>query len=368
MLRLRIPSQAFCKRDKSVLNKSLEGFTYMNIRDDYSTTPCASQQPSSFCFSPIGMCGRARYAKLSAHKISRLVGGRAIHAASPENVSGTRRREQTHTTDVQTSPAAIDETVTEGQLVYHVIENLSPGMIVPVVIHGEDGDRRVSMMKWGLIPHYSPRSEKPDHYKIFNKRIESIQQSNKYFDKLAQSKRCLVVLDGFYEWKGVPGSKQPYYVHLHNTAMVMPAIYEETTVTDSDSSEHRVLRSFAIMTGEPSRGFRQIHERQPVIIDDQQAERWLNPDESAYSLLQEFKHNASDESFQKSWPIAFYPVSKKMTNAKYQESDCSTATTVTGDILSHFVKKEDVIGEGMGKRSRSPKRLSPPSKSIKQSK
>lgn len=226
-------------------------------------------------------------------------------------------------------------------------------MSVPVVIQQSDGSYAVESMKWGLIPHYAARDQKPDHFKIFNKRIESFSKSNKYFDQLAESKRCVVVFDGFYEWKGQTGSKQPYYVHIAGEPLIMPGIYEETSMVDNDGQPY-TMRSFAVITGEPSQQFKEIHNRQPVMMNDQQLQRWLDPSQSGFEVLQELSNNAGDASFQADWPVQFHAVTKRMTNAKYQEEDCTKPIKLESDSMAQFLQKGKPADSSAKKRPTSP--------------
>lgn len=306
------------------------------------------------------MCGRARYSTLASKRIKEVTGGR--HAPTYRQAAPSAEASSDHLP----STSLEDRTM----------ENVSPGSSLPVILlNQDDGNYVIDVMKWGLIPHYAAKEDKPDHFYLFNKRVESFSHSHKYFDKLVESKRCVVILDGFYEWKGSPGHKQPYYVHLMgDQAMILPAIYEETTLTDPDTRSSYTIRSFAVLTGEPSNQFRSVHDRQPVIINEQQMRQWLDPNESVHEILEAFKENAKNERFQDLCKIQFYPVTKKMTNPKYQQTDCIVPVKLSSDVMSSFfVKKpandkkgdindvKEMDNRLVGKRSPSPGRSRSPS-------
>lgn len=71
-------------------------------------------------------------------------------------------------------------------------------------------------MKWGLVPSYTKRDVKPDYFRMFNARSETVAEKSA-FRRLVNSKRCVVMLDGFYEWaKDSKGEKQPYFIHFQD--------------------------------------------------------------------------------------------------------------------------------------------------------
>ena len=78
---------------------------------------------------------------------------------------------------------------------YVPTENLCPGRTAAVVAMDANG-ARVATLQWGLIPRYD-KSEKPDHWKMFNARSETIATSP-VFSRLYPRQRCVVPLDGFF--------------------------------------------------------------------------------------------------------------------------------------------------------------------------
>ena len=96
-------------------------------------------------------------------------------------------------------------------------QNASPGSSLAVVVQaGEAGPAQpLSVMRWGLVPSTSPLGSKPDFWRMFNARCETVD-SLASFRRLLGRRRCAVPLSGWYEWtddefKEVK-TKQPYYV------------------------------------------------------------------------------------------------------------------------------------------------------------
>ena len=241
-----------------------------------------------------------------------------------------------------------------------LIENLSPAMECPVLIFDEKRDMYiVEDVKWGLIPAYD--CVKPDHFKMFNKRIEKLSSS--YFSRLvkgngskAAPKRCVVIVDGFYEWKSVVGEKlkQPYYIHSEKP-LILAGIWDRVTVGGSHGGGKEVLLSFAILTCESSPFLaREIHDRQPVMLSEDQMHAWLDttlPPAAVDELLREISGNSANEDFVVNKSMALHPVTQKMTAASYQAPDCSIeAKTIPSgkkidSIFSAITAKNEVHDE-----------------------
>jgi putative SOS response-associated peptidase YedK len=200
-------------------------------------------------------------------------------------------------------------------------------------------------MIWGLIPVYASH-EKPDHYAVFNKRIESFTNTGAYFNRLAANQRCLVILDGFYEWKLIAGKKQPYYVSLKDgKPLQMAGIWDNFKNQYEDERRRQITKTFSILTGEPSARFKEVHNRQPVFLTDEQAMEWLDPNTAIPSLLEILKTNPTHAELEINNTLQFYPVDTKMTNPRYQGEDCSQPISLGANMTSFFKKVPPVTSE-----------------------
>nr|GMD18748.1 embryonic stem cell-specific 5-hydroxymethylcytosine-binding protein [Ipomoea batatas] len=109
-------------------------------------------------------------------------------------------------------------------------------------------------MKWGLIPSFTKKNEKPDHYKMFNARSESIKEKAS-FRRLLPKNRCLVAVEGFYEWKKAGSKKQPYYIHFKDgRPLVFAALFDSWKNAEGGSPYSfitlwsSIVQSFLIFT------------------------------------------------------------------------------------------------------------------------
>jgi putative SOS response-associated peptidase YedK len=142
------------------------------------------------------------------------------------------------------------------------------------VITEEDPDK-ISMFYWGLLPVWWKRDQRG----LINVKYETLRDK-KTFHKDLTERRCLVLADGFYEWKGERGHKTPYYIHLKTgEPFAFAGVFETNKV---DGTE---LQNFAIITTAPNELMQPIHNRMPVILNRDAEASWLNPDTSPEDAL-----------------------------------------------------------------------------------
>ena len=149
--------------------------------------------------------------------------------------------------------------------------NVAPSQDCPVIIMDDEGDVLPipCFMRWGLVPYWE-KSDKPKLAPI-NAKSEGVA-TNAMFKQSVQKRRCLVPADGFYEWLRLDDGKikVPFDIHLKgDRPFLMAGIYEKATDTRP--------ATFAILTTGPNDLMTAIHNRMPVILDDEEAQRWLKP-------------------------------------------------------------------------------------------
>ncbi len=162
--------------------------------------------------------------------------------------------------------------------------NVAPTQPAPVVIT-RDASRRVELMRWGLLPHWSgkPGAKPP---LMINARRETLTDKPVFRDALAR-KRCLVPADGFFEWRregqGKGATKQPIYLHPRSRRTFCMAGLWAKARTDQGET-----LSFTIITGPANELVAPIHDRMPVVLDPSAHAAWLDPElpvEAADALL-----------------------------------------------------------------------------------
>lgn len=146
--------------------------------------------------------------------------------------------------------------------------NIAPTQRLPVVT-GEQ-PRRLQLLRWGLIPSWA--KDPSIGNKLINARAETLSEKPAFRQAL-QQRRCLVVADGFYEWKATNLGKQPQHIHfIDGNLITFGGLWESWR-----DAEAREIRSFTIITTTPNRSMSEIHDRMPVIIPPEARARWLDP-------------------------------------------------------------------------------------------
>jgi putative SOS response-associated peptidase YedK len=148
--------------------------------------------------------------------------------------------------------------------------NIAPTQDVPTVVN-DDGNRLI-LCRWGLIPHWS--KDAGIGSRMINARAETLSEKPSFKGPLKKN-RCLVVADGFYEWKKTDSGKIPVYITLKNEKPFgFAGLY-----SDWRHPEGNTIRTCTIVTTEPNDLLRPIHNRMPVIIKPDERDQWLDPEE-----------------------------------------------------------------------------------------
>ncbi|HVP93855.1 MAG TPA: SOS response-associated peptidase [Methanoregulaceae archaeon] len=144
--------------------------------------------------------------------------------------------------------------------------NIAPSENVPVVFD-EGANRKVLMMRWGLIPSWTKRPGQGPN--PINARAEGLSDNNLYRDLIARG-RCLVPATGFYEWRTEGAKKTPFYISKKDKSLfTMAGLYD--TWKDPDGNE---VRSFTVVTTIPNELVAPLHDRMPAILSSEGEENW----------------------------------------------------------------------------------------------
>jgi putative SOS response-associated peptidase YedK len=148
--------------------------------------------------------------------------------------------------------------------------NVAPTDEACVVVQREER-RAVTAYRWGLIPHWATAAKVGS--RMINARAETITSSPAYRDAFIR-KRCLVPVDSFYEWKKEGTVRQPYrVVRRDGRPLALAGLWTGWR----DPSTEAVVRTFTIVTTTPNDALSDLHDRMPVIVDEDAWDRWLDP-------------------------------------------------------------------------------------------
>jgi putative SOS response-associated peptidase YedK len=155
--------------------------------------------------------------------------------------------------------------------------NIAPTQSILVVRLEADGRPILEPMRWGLLPSWADTLSAG--YNMINSRSESIADKPSFRPSLI-SKRCVVLADGYYEWKTLaPKVKEPYWIHAEGEhVFAMAGIWAENRKIQNIQSPNTPIRSVSIATIEANEDVAEVHDRMPSIkTSERQIADWLNP-------------------------------------------------------------------------------------------
>jgi putative SOS response-associated peptidase YedK len=173
--------------------------------------------------------------------------------------------------------------------------NVAPGQIMPVITQDEAG-RHLELMKWGLIPAWA--KDPLIGYRLINARDDGIFAKPVWRDVIIHQ-RALIPADGFYEWQkpaNPKDHKQPYYIHPKQLDLFSFA----GVWASWQDAEGREWKTYSIITTEPNKEMKVIHNRMPVILHPETEADWLEPSkttkEAIEPLLRPYEDNGLELS------------------------------------------------------------------------
>jgi putative SOS response-associated peptidase YedK len=156
--------------------------------------------------------------------------------------------------------------------------NVAPGQ--PVISIINDGKKnRVGLFKWGLVPPFA-KDEKIGN-NLINAKSETLMDKPS-FKPSFQSKRCVILANGFYEWRKEEKGKTPMHI-LMTDHSIFPMAGLWSTYTKDDGSK---LHTTTIITTSANELVSSIHDRMPVILTEESRKIWLNPSIKDFPTLQ----------------------------------------------------------------------------------
>jgi len=150
--------------------------------------------------------------------------------------------------------------------------NAHPSQKLPVIRSYTNG-KALELYEWGLVPSWSKKLNK--FSPLINARKETILEKVT-FKNLIQTSRCIVPADGYYEWKREEKNKIPYYFTKEDNEMMFFAAIHQNN-------------KFCIITREATEKIKDIHHREPLIINQSQINNFLNIKKEVMEILNSIK-------------------------------------------------------------------------------
>jgi putative SOS response-associated peptidase YedK len=189
--------------------------------------------------------------------------------------------------------------------------NIAPTQSVAVIRRNPKNPiRELSLMRWGLIPSWAKDS--PAAASMINARSETAGTKRAFADAL-KLRRCLIPADGFYEWKQIGTSKQPFCFQVNDGELFAFAGLWEVWKDKNGTW----LKTCTILTTTPNAVTSPIHDRMPVILDRESHDLWLDPGMKNVAAVCDLlkPYDASR--------MHAYPVSSRVNHAANDDEECS---------------------------------------------
>jgi putative SOS response-associated peptidase YedK len=184
--------------------------------------------------------------------------------------------------------------------------NVGPSQNMLSVIKHDD-TYRSGYLKWRFIPSYAKTQN--EGYKYINARSETVHEKRTYKEAF-EKRRCLLICNGFYEWKR-DKVKRPFLFHRENFNLIVMAGIWQAQYLDDGSKEY----GFSILTTAANEVMAPIHHRMPVILKATDVSLWLDKNASYDDIKHLFK--PIDEAY-----LTCYEVSPYINSLKNQDDFC----------------------------------------------
>ena len=186
--------------------------------------------------------------------------------------------------------------------------NVAPTQVVPIVRNNrETGDRELILVHWGLVPFWA--KDRSIGNRMINARAETLAEKPA-FRTAFRKRRCLIPASGFYEWRKSDSGKQPMHIRMKDKS---PFAFAGLWVSWRNPNDEVETESCTIITTQANDFMARIHNRMPVILDANDYNRWLDPNNSDGELLL--------QPCPGEWLDA-HPVSTYVNNPRNNDSKC----------------------------------------------
>ena len=188
--------------------------------------------------------------------------------------------------------------------------NMAPTQEAPVVrVEPPGSPPSLALLRWGLVPYWAKEASIGN--RLINARAESAAEKPAFLLSF-RKQRCLVVADGFYEWKKEGPVKQPYLVRRQDgLPFALAGLWARW-----HAPEGPPLDTFTILTTTPNDLMRSLHDRMPVILERDAYAPWLDPAFADRDRLNSLLAPAADTGWQA------IPVSRAVNSPAHDAPDC----------------------------------------------
>lgn len=183
--------------------------------------------------------------------------------------------------------------------------NLAPLQYFPIIKNTEKD--YFSIARWGLIPYWA-KNEKLAH-KLINARAETLSEKRSFSGSL-ERRRCIVPIDGYYEWKKVNNIKKPYRIVRNDKRILSVAgLWDKWEGVNGEKIE-----TFTMITVNANSILKKLHHRMPAFLFEDEEDLWIDESNNTKDVIELLKPFPSDLLYA-------YPVSSQVNNVKNNNKD-----------------------------------------------
>ncbi|MBE0567586.1 MAG: SOS response-associated peptidase [Krumholzibacteria bacterium] len=188
--------------------------------------------------------------------------------------------------------------------------NIAPGQdLAAVVPNPGSAGRLLRAFRWGLVPPWS--RDPAAGPKLINARSETVREKRAFGEAFAR-RRCLVPVNGFYEWQKRDGGSQPFLIRRRDRDVFALAGIWERWQYPGD----RVLETCSILTTVANGVVRPLHHRMPVIIPQQDWRQWFSLDEAQQEAVMALLKPAPADL------LLAHPVTRRVNSPAFDDPAC----------------------------------------------
>jgi len=191
--------------------------------------------------------------------------------------------------------------------------NIAPTQYIAGIRNSDESGRELAMFRWGLIPFWA--KDPSIGNRMINARSETVAEKPS-FRAAYRRRRCLLLADGFYEWKKEGESKTPYFISMASGApFAFAGLWENWQSKETDES----IQSTTIITTAANEFMATLHHRMPVVLQPDTADRWLAGDDD---LIDDVTANSPE--------LTAWAVDRRVNNARNEGEDLITRQNSQG--------------------------------------
>jgi putative SOS response-associated peptidase YedK len=191
--------------------------------------------------------------------------------------------------------------------------NIAPTQFIAAIREDDDKGRELVMLRWGLVPFWA--KDPSIGNRMINARAETVAEKPSY-RAAYRHRRCLVLANGYYEWRRTNDIKTPYYISLASgEPFALAGLWENWKDRDTDTT----LQTTTLITTAANDFMMPLHHRMPVILQADTADDWLA---GSNDLL--------DSIAEKTPPLQAWPVDRRVNNAR---NEGEALIDASGDII-----------------------------------